>query len=667
MVNRDFVREFGKSVGDVVELHMYAKDQSDEVSNGIYEPHGPVYRFPIVGVVRTPQDIGTDEVHNIGHVGHLSANEIALSDHWYESHRDAFLNFGGQYSLQLTEPPPSRKALASSIAATSPDAATRPILIPTEDQTHPASLTTPVRVETTALYALGIGLALAVAIATALILRTEQRIHENDTPVLQWLGCSARQLGAAAMLRTVPVAVAGAVLAAVTALLLSPRYPIGIGRQLERDPGFAVNVAVLGVGVLAVIVFVLGAAFLFGYPRRRREAGAHRHSATAAWLAGAGAPVELTLGAYLGFARGRNVRPVPARPALVGGTLLVAVMTGLALYGVGVDHAYGTRAGHGWRWDAAIGNVNFPLQHSTAAALAQDRHIRAQTAVGYGQVKVGGVSTEVLAYDPRGTAPPEVTSGRLPRAPDEIALGAATLDRLGLHIGSRVPLNLTRGEFDTGETKKPRELTVVGTALSPVFGEEDVGSVGIVTLGAIHAGGGNAEPRIVLVDLRTGQDPAGIRAFDHRYTEEMMADFVPAQVVNLHRVQSVVEIGFALLALLVFLLVGYVVAVTIRARSRDLAIMRALGLRARQAGTTLFAESGMVAVLIVIVGIPLGVLFGKALWTRVTSSIGLSYDASILPVVVAVALLTLLAPLVATAWPARRARRAHVMEILHAY
>ena len=93
------------------------------------------------------------------------------------------------------------------------------------------------------------------------MLRTEQRIHDDDTPTLRALGASSRQIGGAASLRVLPAAVAGVAVGVVLAVVLSPRFPIGIGRQLEFDGGVHADVLVLAAGVVIALLMLIGLAF----------------------------------------------------------------------------------------------------------------------------------------------------------------------------------------------------------------------------------------------------------------------------------------------------------------------------------------------------------------------------------------------------------------------
>jgi hypothetical protein len=72
----------------------------------------------------------------------------------------------------------------------------------------------------------------------------------------------------------------------------------------------------------------------------------------------------------------------------------------------------------------------------------------------------------------------------------------------------------------------------------------------------------------------------------------------------------------------------------------------------------------MVSLLIVVIGIPVGLVIGRVLWHVVTESIGLQNDASLVPVVVGVTLLTFAAAAVTTAIASRSVGRGPIAEPL---
>ncbi len=501
---------------------------------------------------------------------------------------------------------------------------------------------------------LGIGIAIASALAVALIVRADQRSHDADTPIFRALGCSVPQLGASAAIRMLPAALGGALLAVGFAVVLSARFPIGIGREIELDPGLDANLAILGLGALLIVILVELCAFAFGRPRRQHAVAPANRRTMARWLGNSGAPTDLTIASHLTFDRGQGVRSVPSRQAIIGGATLLAVLTAVGVYVSGVDHLYAVPAAHGWPWDAAIGNINFPLSQDTADRIDRDPRIAAHTSAHYGSAKVNGQLSEFLAFDPQGDAPPDVVTGRLPRTAHEVALGDATMRDLGLHLGSTVKLSIAGSEFDAGDPTTPLKLKVVGVALAPEFGDMDVGKVGLVPLDAIAAAGGLDGPQLELVKVSPGHRATTIAALDRSYTEEMATNLVPAQVVNLHRVRSLALLGFvaaALMGLFVFL---YVLVVSARARTHEIAVLRSLGLRARQLRRILAWQGSLLAAGMTLIGIPLGILLGAALWGRVARSLGMHHTIEVNPRLLILVPLVFLFAVVASLYTARR-------------
>lgn len=663
LVNEFFVEQFGRSVGDSVNVQAFAREQAEEVSRGVYEAHGPKYRFQITGVVRTPFDIAVDEIRSVGRSSSGSSNGMAVSHEFYEAHRDEFLDFGEGLSVKLQDGRSGREQFVAAVNALVP-AGEDPASVGPASTVRRDALESPVDLETSALLALGIGLAIAGAIAAGLVLRAEQRAIDDDTPTLRTLGSTVPQLGLAAVLRTLPVAIGGMLLAIGIALALSARYPIGIGRELELQGGADANFAVLGLGALAILVFTVGLSFLLGLPRRVRGALPSRRLTFARWLSQVGAPTDLALGAQLAFERGRGVRSVPARQAIIGGAAALALVTSLAIYVAGVDHLYAVPKAHGWSWDAAIGNTNFPLSKSTAGKLARDGRIRHRTAVGYGDATVNGRATEFLAFNSDGDAPPAIIAGRLPETESEVALGRGVVDALGIDIGSTVTFSVADGEFDGGGRTPSRQMRVVGEALSPIFGEADVGEVGIVTLDGLESAGGDPAARFVLVRLRDGARPADLLSLRRDYTEEILTDAVPARIVNLHRVRRLPLLGLVLAGFMGTTVLVYTLAISARARSRELAVLRALGLPSRRLRGVLAWQGTVLGAGMLVIGVPLGLVLGSAVWNTVADDLGVADTAVFSPLLLLLVPLALVVAVGASLYPSRRARRAPVAAVL---
>jgi hypothetical protein len=668
VVNEIFAKQFTTSVGDRITVQMFAPDQYDQVQQGIYEPRGPRYELTIAAEVRLPEDIVVDEGRSAKPNSHGSPNELLLSLGFWEQHHREFLDFGQSYLVKLADGPAGMPALAKALSGLAVPGAPPPGVLPANADSRRASFTTPVSLETTSLLALGIGLAVAAAATTVLLLRTEQRFHERDTPKLQALGFTPPQLVALAAVRTLPAAFLGGVVALAGAIALSNRFPIGIGRELELNPGWQVNVAVIAVGTIVTMAFVVGVSTPAARTSRRRtRATVPRFSVTRGFRR-AGAPTEAALGAHLAFEGPRGRRSAATTQGLLGGVVALVVVGAVGMWVGGVDRLYDVPARHGWPWDVAIGNTNFKMLPATLSRLASDPRLAQQTQAAFGQVSLNGVSVEVFAFDGSGTAPPEVLSGRPPTTPDEIALGIRVMRRLGVAAGDTVTLSVAGGEFEkSGSTSDvDRKLTVVGTTLAPMFGESDLGDVSAVTLDAIREAGGDSRPSMVMARL-SGPNPSAVAAeLDRDLSEEQLLDIVPARVVNMHRVRGVPLLGVGLASALGTIVLAYVVFAGVRSYRRELAVLRAIGLDGKRVRRVVVWQGALTATVVVVIGLPLALLAGAALWRRVTDDIGIAPGAAVPPALFLVLPASLAVAAAAGVFADRKARRSHVAEVLRA-
>jgi hypothetical protein len=225
-------------------------------------------------------------------------------------------------------------------------------------------------------------------------------------------------------------------------------------------------------------------------------------------------------------------------------------------------------------------------------------------------------------------------------------------------------LSVADGEFvpASGRTRD-RELTVVGVSLPPVMGESDFGEEAVVTLSAIRSTGGIADPQLVLTRLR-GDPAATAKGLAHDYTPDVLLDNVPARVVNLHRVDSLPALGAVIAASFGTMLLAYTLAVSARRRTRQLGVLRALGMSGRRVSSALAWQGVALALTTTIIGLPLGIALGSLLWRSVAHQLGtlprVTIPTSVLLVIPAAIVVGMLAAVI----PARRARRQHISELL---
>jgi len=140
-------------------------------------------------------------------------------------------------------------------------------------------------------------------------------------------------------------------------------------------------------------------------------------------------------------------------------------------------------------------------------------------------------------------------------------------------------------------------------------------------------------PDLVFVRLRAGVSAAAGRADLQRIADVTDKDLNadpkaagnnvtivpvqrPAQIVNYRTV------GGAPILLATGLAVGAIFALaltlmtSVRRRRRDLALLKTLGFTRRQLAATVASQASVIALLGTVVGVPVGIVVGRSLWTR---------------------------------------------------
>jgi ABC-type antimicrobial peptide transport system permease subunit len=148
---------------------------------------------------------------------------------------------------------------------------------------------------------------------------------------------------------------------------------------------------------------------------------------------------------------------------------------------------------------------------------------------------------------------------------------------------------------------------------------------------------------------------------------EVVTDKPPSDVVNLERVTAIPRALGVFLGGLALLAVGHTVLVTVRRRHRELAVLKALGLRPRQVADTVRWQATLMIGTGLLLGVPLGIAVGIWSWTVVTSAMGLDNQPEVPLAAVAVTIIVALAlvNLVALV-PARSGARTQTAKALRA-
>jgi hypothetical protein len=246
-------------------------------------------------------------------------------------------------------------------------------------------------------------------------------------------------------------------------------------------------------------------------------------------------------------------------------------------------------------------------------------------------LKLDGQDVPALASSPDAPVSPPLLSGHGLQAASQVVLGPATLAQLRKHVGDTVVA-------DTGQ-RSPARLRIVGTATLPTIGSSGSPSLQMGT-GAIAAtalfpaqalnpqGSPVPGPMAVFITIRPGVTAAAARRSLDQVTAALnrpsdpdgpvggaVSVLRPAEIADYRTVGSTPTLLAAILAAGAIGALGLTLIASVRRRRREFALLKTLGFTQRQLAATVAWQSSVPAIVGVIFGVPLGIAFGRWLWT----------------------------------------------------
>jgi len=486
----------------------------------------------------------------------------------------------------------------------------------------------------------------AVAAAFALLVIGQAiwrrlQVEGRDNATLDALGLSRRQRFRLAMARMLLVGMVGAVMAVGLAYVLSPLSPIGIGRIAEPHLGFDFDGWILGLGGLVIVAVTVLLAVLPAWRTAKvaAESGSARPSIVAGALAGAGVRPPVVAGARLALEGGRGRTSVPVRTTLIGAATGVILATATFTFTASLDHFITTPALNGTVADAAI---NFQSNGSTVPAeqivgaikpaLDANHDVESWTLTYTGELtraprpgvgSTDGSAVQIITGQGGTLEPAHLIDGRAPRD-GEIVVGRRTLDRWGLEVGDTVTL---------GRRGSTKDFTIVGTAMFPLVApysgadKSGVGTGGWIShADAVSLGALNGSPE-TLARVRPG---TSLRTLASELKKAITFDAgisittpnrpsIIASLDDLNRIPLVLSL---VLAGLMGATVAHALASAVWRRRRDLAMLQTVGFTRGQVRQAVFTQATLIGVIGLVVGLPIGVLVGRSIWTVFQSGLG---------------------------------------------
>jgi FtsX-like permease family len=557
-----------------------------------------------------------------------------------------------------------------------------------------------IRPEAIALAVFGLIAGLTALIIGIQSISRQLRAGADDAGALRALGAGPSMIMADGLPGIVAAVAAGALLAVGVAAALSPFSLFGPVREVEPGHGIYLDWAVLGLAAPGLVLLFVGVAAVIAFrqvPHRltgREHAGGGRPAAIRG-VAATRLPAPAVEGLRLALDPGRGRTAVPVRSVLAGAVLAMTVVNTTLTFGASLATLVSHPALYGWNFSYALYAVqgwgSVPVRW-VGPLLARDPAVAATTGVDFVTVQINGQTVPAMVAPARPAVSPHTLSGLGLDSSHELVLGPATLAQLHQQVGGTV--TLASGSFHV-------RLKIAGTATMPAIGSvltvhTSMSTGALFSTAVLPEGAGSGPfgpllsgPNAILIRLRPGiSQAAGLRSMQEisrRLTgilssprEEAasgglsLADTVdllsaqrPAEIVN-YKTMGVLPVVLAAgLAAGAVAGLGLTLVASVRRRRRDFALLKTLGFTRGQLAGAVAWQSSVIAVTGLVVGVPVGIAFGRLLWLAFARQLSAVPDpvvpaASIaLAAVAALALANLVAAL-----PGRQAARTPAAEVL---
>jgi hypothetical protein len=639
----------GVEVGDVIPFTAFGVDQRADAG----EATGPSTTFRVVGRVKTIAQFL------------FTGGQILVAPGYMAGHGDE-IQVLENADVRTVRGAADIDALEESVNEVLAPGA--PVL-----DLHEASrrVDTTTAVEHTALFVLtGLILVAGLALVGQAVAQSAAASVDEETS-LRAMGLTRAEIVGVATRTHLPAAVVAGATAAVTAAIASIWFPIGVAGGMDPDRGVQVTWWLLVPGVVFVVgALLLGVAVTARFGRRTARTTGPRLS----WIRRS-TPVPVGLGATMALDPGRGRTAVPTRQALAGATIGVLGVVATVTLSAGLSDALDHPERAGVAWDAA--GIAFPddytergIDPALLTAFVEADGVEDVAVVDRQVVAIDGVGTPTFALQP----PPGLdessidlvlTDGREPADLDEIAIGPATADRLGVGIGDTVSV----GPDDL-------ERQVVGEALFPsdVHATFDEGAwmtqpgFEEVVVPFTDPEGQLAERSVVVTfddDTSVDDGVAALEPVTSGHFDQFTVAEVPPELTNLEHVRTLPIVLAVFLVLLGVSALGHVLATSARRRRQEFAVLRSLGLSRGSTRVVLNVQGTVIGLIGLAVGVPAGIVLGRIGWGLVAESVPIDVVRPVAAVAVLVSIpAALLLANALALWPGHRVARLRPAEVL---
>ncbi len=372
-----------------------------------------------------------------------------------------------------------------------------------------------------------------------------------------------------------------------------------------------------------------------------------------------GRPLARVLGEPGKLGRQNSMRS-PRRTAQTASALMVglALVAAMSVFGASVSRSATSSADQAISADLIV-TPSGPgeLSNSAVRQATGVAGVSAATRVYNGQFEFGDTLSTLTAVSTANLASTVIlrmTSGT-----------AAALGQGGLLIDSTTAQNKHLAVGDTA----PARFARTGPAQLRIGGIYEANALigSYLVSSAFYQAHFQAQPPVALL-LRTGGADNAVTSALAPYPNiqvQTKAQFEQAQVASVNQLLGLV---YALLALAVLVaLIGIVntLMLSVFERTREIGLLRAVGMRRRQVRTMIRSEAVILAIFGAIIGIVIGTAMGVALVSSLKQQ-GITDTVVPVPSLIIFLVLAAILGLIAATWPARRAARLDVLAAIAA-
>ncbi|PZF84594.1 ABC transporter permease [Jiangella anatolica] len=353
----------------------------------------------------------------------------------------------------------------------------------------------------------------------------------------------------------------------------------------------------------------------------------------------------------------------PRRTAATASALMIgmALVTAISIVGASANATVDRALDDGVRAQFVVSNaVGQPFSPAVAEQIGQVDGVDEVVSVRMSGGVVDGDQTFLQAFDPVAysrAADLELVDGTDDLGPGQFLIGEDQAESKGLSVGDTLRLQLPGSDEDI-------ELAGI-YAQSPLL----VGGV-VVSQQTLADGAVPSLDTLLYVIAADGADLASVRAGLDEATADLPTVTVQDQEEykesSRDQVNQLLYLVYALLGLAVLIAVLGIVntlALSVMERTREVGLLRAVGLSRRQLRRTIRLESIAIAVLGAVLGVALGLLFGVSL-QRAIADDGLEVLSVPGGQLVVFVVLAAVIGVLAAVWPARRAAKLDVLRAI---